>query len=100
MSVLVKGMNMPKKGCCGCPLRTGRYCGQMTENELVQQYVERYERHPDCPLVEIPTPHGRLIDGDYLYKKFVANECPDSNVLMFVKEEPTVIEAEADHDTD
>ena len=32
----------------------------------------------------------RLIDGDYLYNRLVANKCPDSLVLQMVKDEPTV----------
>ena len=32
----------------------------------------------------------RLIDGEYLYNKFVANKCPDSLVLKMVEDEPTV----------
>ena len=38
--------------------------------------------------------HGRLIDGDYLYKKFEANGCKDSNVYRLIKDEPTILEAE------
>lgn len=54
MSILIKGMEMPK--CCyDCGVDTG-LCG------LWNGYAERYSRrHPKCPLVEIPTPHGRLI---------------------------------------
>lgn len=37
--------------------------------------------------------HGRLIDGDYLYKKFEANGCNDSNVYRLIKDEPTILEA-------
>lgn len=32
----------------------------------------------------------RLIDGDYLYNKLVANKCPYDLVLQMVKDEPTV----------
>lgn len=42
----------------------------------------------------LPKGHGRLIDGDYLYKKFVANKCLDSLVLQFIKDELTIIEAD------
>ena len=37
--------------------------------------------------------HGRLGDLDYLYKKFEANGCKDSNVYRLIKDEPTIIEA-------
>ena len=41
-------------------------------------------------------PHGRLIDGDYLYKRLRANKCPDELVYKFVREEPTILEATED----
>ena len=53
---------------------------------------------PDwCPLVEIPTPHGRLGDLDELYK--VANMADDFgadtlDMLKLIADTPTVIEAE------
>ena len=37
--------------------------------------------------------HGRLGDLDYLYKKFEANGCKDSNVYRLIKDEPTILEA-------
>lgn len=36
----------------------------------------------------------RLIDGDYLYNKLVANKCPYDLVLQMVKDEPTVCDIE------
>ena len=55
MSMVIIGEN-PPKNCyvCSwynkvqCPVNDGRY-------------YYRVQRHPACPLVEIPTPHGRLI---------------------------------------
>ena len=37
--------------------------------------------------------HGRLGDLDYLYKRFEANGCKDSNVYRLIKDEPTILEA-------
>ena len=64
---------------------------------------------PDwCPLVEIPTPHGRLIDADALKAKMV--ECSkhvDRNgfewdlcaeVITMATLAPEIIEAEDEHD--
>lgn len=68
MSIFIKGMEMPKAcGDCGC-YDDVYQCGA-TGNTV------RYEGDPDgnigwderpnwCPLVEVPTPHGRLIDED------------------------------------
>ena len=55
MSVIVKNMEMPER-CGQCFLRVGN-CKQRI-------YME--QRPKDCPLVEIPAPHGRLIDADKL----------------------------------
>ena len=76
MSVLVKGMKMPKD-CPMCP------CAHWDKNiltgcELVWRYVPDSEtaywqsdKRPDwCPLVEVPTPHGWLIDADALMHEF------------------------------
>jgi len=84
MSVLIKGMEMPKH-CGYCRFRYDGICHALQKTEYAVT---------DCPLVEVPTPHGRLIDGDYLYERFKANGCPDDNVYRFIQEEPTVIEAE------
>ena len=61
MSILIKGMTMPKT-CMygGCPI-DGKYCDlwwKMGGGE--------YGRHRDCPLVEIPD-HGDLIDRDAIH---------------------------------
>lgn len=66
MSVLIKGMEMPKN-CMECAIKTwtedeGYVCpfsGIMALNIGIQN---------DCPLVEVPTPHGRLFDADELKK--------------------------------
>lgn len=60
MSILIKGMEMPKYGCDHCFLRTGNYCGRIEKDESVVEYAIKNERHPDCPLVPVPA-HGRLI---------------------------------------
>ena len=58
MSILIKGMEMPER-CGQCFLRVGN-CKQRI-------YME--QRPKGCPLVEIPTPHGRLGDLDALYEE-------------------------------
>ena len=84
MSVLIKGMEMPER-CGMCFLRVGD-CKQRI-------YME--QRPKGCPLIEIPTPHGRLIDADELANKtfYGATSAPYITYKKFV-EAPTVIEAE------
>lgn len=66
MSVLIKGMKMPNN-CTIC-----RFCVPEADPEngemcmATGKYVPpcNTDRLENCPLVEVPTPHGRLIDGD------------------------------------
>ena len=86
MSVLIRGMEMPER-CGMCFLRVGD-CKQRI-------YME--QRPKACPLIEIPTPHGRLIDADELNIHDVSPA--DGFCVMGVTEEDvgladTVIEAE------
>ena len=64
MSVLIKGMTMPK--CCeDCPL------GEESDSLYYSCYPQGWDyihdsksgRMPNCPLIEVPK-HGRLIDAD------------------------------------
>lgn len=109
MSVLIKGMELPKS-CkeCGHALAK-KYCMFLREysikfqRELLKEIpYERYaiERLPDCPLVAVPTPHGRLIDCEratfptafrYNTNDYAKgwNAC-----IKAVQTAPTIIEAE------
>ena len=102
MSILIKDMEMPKS-CYRCPMANDDFylCG------ATEKYLENdsEERRPDwCPLVEIPTPHGRLIDADAVNKamderieklkddkSIYEASCVATALDMFA---PTVIEAE------
>ena len=57
MGVYIKGMAMPKT-CNDCELRDSFDCW------ITNSYIEaRFsKRNDNCPLVEIPTPHGVLKD--------------------------------------
>lgn len=99
MSMLIIGVN-PPKSCyvCSwydkvdCPVNDGRY-------------YYRVQRHPSCPLVGIPTPHGRLGDLDKLKAQYVHGKADDeiesawiSNIRRAITNAPTVIEAEGETD--
>ena len=107
MSILIKGMEMPK-GCDDCPLYgiDLRCSITYTPNYTDGRFVERLG---NCPLVAVP-PHGRLIDADALTNKlqelYDKRECEarytDSKeikvswneaVYQIIKA-PTIIEAE------
>jgi hypothetical protein len=80
MSVLIKGMEMPK-GCIGCLFKDiGTHT--MTQCMLVAgwvKYADGGDGIPDaCPLVDVPTPHGRLIDVDAFKADYgMKDDCAD-----------------------
>lgn len=108
MSLIIKGMSMPKS-CHDCDLFSGEgfLCPLVIEttNNWVPEFM--YKRVDECPLVEIPTPHGRLIDADrlmdvieknsYLLKGYynsLENGMFLTGIKQAINEAPTIIEAE------
>ena len=63
MSILIRDMEMPKN-CfyCACVSYYERLDKAMCDltNKQLDMKTWKKERHPDCPLIELP-PHGRLI---------------------------------------
>lgn len=102
MSILIVGMEMPKTAF-NCSVKVNpdeRQCiftGKIFEETygLLMQY-----RCPDCPLAEIPTPHGRLIDADRLTRKEIEHlfyHLPNGDVavpIIDIQNASTVIESE------
>lgn len=94
MSVMIKGMNFPKN-CMECDLHfiaRGLDNECIFSNDTVDDCTER--RLYRCPLVEIPTLHGRLIDADYLKKDRINISGTDFVLLVDVDNAKTIIEAE------
>lgn len=104
MSVLVKGMKMPK-ACCECGFN---HCSQSRDDDTcllldkgISQLFVLVDRLPDCPLVEVPTPHGRLIDADDAFIDadergfdFWSCDADIDSAQEFLKSQATIIEAE------
>ncbi len=95
MSVLIKGMEMPKY-CYICPAYDyirSTCCVLHTEVKNLND-----KRYKYCPLVEVPTPHGRLIDADDLDNitvvSFPNQFDPLSSGRLKKIIAPTIIEAE------
>ena len=89
MIVLIKGMEMPKS-CVTCRWHERWGCGLTGIGTNTAE---------GCPLVSIPTPHGRLIDADalrYEIEKYFAGLPIQGryDMLKMVDEAPTIIEAE------
>ena len=96
MSILIKGMKMPKS-CNACMFDVYGLC-------LINKNIEgKDELTHSCPLVPVP-PHGRLIDGDVAEAIYFTDE--DANgkdfydgILYsadFISKQPTIIPAEED----
>ena len=101
MGVYIKGMKMPKE-CRECYLlEYYEYLGETQCSITRMMLAERekpisFDGRPSwCPLVEVPEPHGRLIDADALDYKLGASD-RDIYVKYTLEEEPTVIEAEGE----
>lgn len=66
MSVLIKGIDMPK--CCSqCPCVTyddcdDPYCSALQELGMPDVVYYPNRKLEDCPLAEVPTQHGKLVD--------------------------------------
>ncbi len=61
MSILIKGMRIPKN-CCECPLETDYgTCGYYSLFVEGGHDSDWEKRRDDCPLIELPS-HGDLID--------------------------------------
>ena len=66
MGVYVKGMEMPD-ACYSCPILNQDDC--YCEIKFAKA-DDIFERPNWCPLTEVPTPHGRLIDADATMKQW------------------------------
>jgi hypothetical protein len=101
MGVYVKGMEMPHD-CGDCDFLSGLICH---DNEYycyapafeknysinVTDNVENWSRPDWCPLVEIPIPHGDLVDKDKVYQSFYTDNQEINDAVLYAQ---TVIPAE------
>ena len=115
MGLYIKGAEMPD--CCErCPcayFTEGAFSdmcqatnGEDNDIEEYTDYGKRKGERPEwCPLVEVKTPHGRIIDGDALMAHMDALARPSTEdggksqwatgwAEAFIKAQPTILEAE------
>ena len=85
MGVYIKGIDMPKEPW-DCPCHNGETGQCKVINIGCYDYIPK-----NCPLVEIPTPHGRLIDADDI--KTITVACTERGCIKHI-DAPTVIESE------
>ena len=123
MSVLIKGIEMPKS-CVDCPCSLNMFfCRAWDGREVTDRTGIEFKEdgivvsRPDwCPLVEVPGKHGRLIDADELERILESainimkagaailgiTDDPEvqmeikayTDILNGVREQPTIIGAE------
>ena len=99
MSVLIKNMEMPKS-CRDCGIeQEGFWCGAQDGYQNTRCFTS--ERREDCPLISVPTPHGRLIDADALKATIFPEQIDGmktsitvSCVHLVIDDAPTIIESE------
>lgn len=103
MSMLIKGAEFPS-ACQNCPCcvdftDVDYFCGAFDEAPDID---DMWNKLPNCPIVDVPTPHGRLIDADEAIKRIAKAflDTPWGGMAFGLKVEeiidaiPTVIEAE------
>ena len=98
MSVLIKGMQIPKN-CSDCPLNYDMMSCMITgsrwwsDTMVLMDFDCQESRLYDCPLVELPEHHGRLIDADEM-KNLWTGCSINGSISPLLDARPTVVEAE------
>ena len=104
-SVLVKGMKMPEN-CNKCPMESLElydsrfgFANGFYKCAFLNQSVEDVMYHgrlSDCPLVELPDKHGRLVDAgecaEYFWEHLDDNGM--AGAMNAINEMPTIVESE------
>lgn len=88
MSMLIIGVK-PPKSCYTCSWYNKVYCPVSGG-----RYYYRAQRHPNCPLIELP-PHGDLVDRSELLAEYDRQHEGEAGKARKIMEQATaVIEAE------
>ena len=88
MSIILKGIELPKEG--------EDITLEINHKGEVRVYsTELKETDTDAEAIQIPTPHGRLIDADKLRENIEEVDRPDGyTALVHIKYAPTILESE------
>ena len=86
MSILIKGEKMPES-CTACQMSDTAHWYECPFYAIDKSDYSK-KRFDKCPLVEVPEPHGRLIDADTIDDHIVGS--------VDLRDVPTVIEAEGE----
>ena len=99
MSVIIKGVEMPSK-CRFCPccadngligMQREYFCSAVDSALEIDNLDQKLSA---CPLKEVPTLHGRLIDADAFLKWLKEFHPNDVAIMSGIKNARTIVEAE------
>ena len=109
MSVLIKGMEMPKS-CFECFAFNAEntYCALYSHGIPARHSLKPYEKPEWCELIEVPTPYGPLVDSNRLidiglHLMHTAKNDDIANgvkwLWQYIIESPTIIESEGEDES-
>lgn len=100
MSVLINNMEMPTN-CADCPLNYDQMaCGVTgtrwwSDSMVIMNFDSDKERMPNCPLIEVPTPHGDLVDRTELLAEYDRqHKGPAGGARRIMEQATAIIKAE------
>ena len=88
MSILIKGIDMPID-CWNCVCIDKEFGKCQATDKTIYGDIPKW-----CPLVEVPAPHGRLVDADNTIKKMEVLPIIAEHAKFIIEHSETVIEAE------
>ena len=99
MSVLVKGMEMPKN-CMSCPFPSvgvdWYYCYCPGVDGKAYDFAQAETVPDDCPLIALPDKHGRLVDADEMNFSSMLDSIDQDIAEETVMYAPIIVEAEGE----
>ena len=104
MSIVIKGVNAPNN-CYDCinsndrePFELLSNChtfGDLCEGKITANELPKDKRSDSCPVKQLPTPHGRLIDVDELVLRIQnSGNYLSPAILAFIETAETIIDKE------
>ena len=108
--IYIPGMEMPTScGDCKAFVCYRQWAGDPGDCfcGITKEDAKAKEKNADCPLIEVPTPHGRLIDADAMTEKAFemsfGNRITEYGLFVLnrgIQEMPTIIPADKELNND
>ena len=104
MSVLIINMEMPNT-CKACVCSNYYERMDMILCDIMDKQLDekqwKSERHHDCPLIEVPTPHGSLVDREELIAEYDRQHVgPPGGARKIMEQATAIIKAEPEEVTE